>query len=212
LAIVWNYGLRETLTSTRVWLRPVSGTEREALPRALADFGFCIVGFVVGWGLLLVLFPMQIALIFKQAMAVHHEATIATRTYGTWLWLNLAMFAMFCSWPVVVACVMAVVNWISGRDAELAEAKAEGGIMWDRAPLAIGVAALCTLLLLTVSGNVRGEVERLWLFALAPLCVLAACAVGRSTASVRFAALLISLQTGQTLALAGALAPLIRPL
>jgi hypothetical protein len=84
--------------------------------------------------------------------------------------------------------------------------------MWDRAPLAIGVAALCTLLLLTVSGNVRGEVERLWLFALAPLCVLAASVLGRSTASVRFGALLLGLQTLQTLAMAGALAPLIRPL
>jgi hypothetical protein len=155
---------------------------------------------------------MQIGLIFQQAMAAHHEATVAARTYGIWLWLNLVMFAMFCSWPVVTACVVAVMGWVRGRRAELREAKAEDGIMWDRAPLAVGVAALCTLLLLTLSGNVRGEVERLWLFALAPLCVLASCALGRSTASVRFAALLVGLQTLQTLALAGALAPLIRPL
>lgn len=212
LAIVWNYGARNIATSTRLWLRPTSGTERGAMPRALTDVGYCVVGFVLGWGLLLVLFPMHIVLIFKQAMAVHHEATIAARTYGVWLWLNLVMFAMFCSWPVVAACIVAVVGWMRGRCAESPETKAEGGIMWDRAPLAIGVAALCTLLLLTVSGNVRGEVERLWLFALAPLCVLAACTLGRSTASVRFAALLVGLQTMQTLALAGALAPLMRPL
>jgi hypothetical protein len=37
------------------------------------------------------------------------------------------------------------------------------------AALAFGVAAILTILLLTLGGNVRGEVERLWLFTLAPL-------------------------------------------
>jgi hypothetical protein len=177
-----------------------------------------VLGFVAGWALLLVLFPMQIGLIFQQAMAVHHEATIAARTYRIWLWLNLLMFAVFCSWPLVVGCVVAVWRrlreWrIEGfKNSIRPEEKGESSIMWDRAPWAIGVAALCTLLLLTVSGNVRGEVERLWLFALAPLCVLASGILGRAAAEVRFGALLIGLQVAQTLALAGALAPLVRPL
>jgi hypothetical protein len=218
LAIVWHSGAQQTVASTRLWLRPAPGTERGAMPRPLADLGSCILGFMLGWALLLVLFPMQIGLIFRQAMAVHHEATIAARTYGVWVWLNLLMFAMFCSWPVVVGCVMAVLRrlraWRTGSSEGMRnpEEEAEGGIMWDRTALAVGVAALCTLLLLTVSGNVRGEVERLWLFALAPLCVLAAGTLGREAVSLRFAALLVGLQAGQTLALAGALAPLVRPL
>jgi hypothetical protein len=218
LAILWYYGIRRILASTRAWLRPSPGAQREQMPRALADWSYCLLGFVVGWALLLVLFPMQIGLIFQQAMAVHHEATIAARTYGIWVWLNVLMFAVFCSWPLVVGCVMAVLRRLRERrsgspeDIDSSEEKAEGSIMWDRASLAIGVAALCTLLLLSVSGNVRGEVERLWLFALAPLCVLAAGTLGRATAEVRFGALLIGLQAVQTLALAGALAPLVRPL
>jgi hypothetical protein len=223
LAAVWHYGAQKTVTSTRSWLRPAPGTERGAMPRPLADLGSCVLGFMLGWALLLVLFPMQIGLIFRQAMAVHHEATIAARTYGVWVWLNLLMFAMFCSWPVVVGCILAVLRrlrecrlraWRTGSPEGMRnpEEEVEGGIMWDRTALAVGVAALCTLLLLTVSGNVRGEVERLWLFALAPLCVLAAGALGRETVSLRFAALLVGLQAVQTLALAGALAPLVRPL
>jgi hypothetical protein len=188
------------------------------MPRAFADLGFSLAGFIAAWALILVLFPMQIGLIFQQAMAVHHQATIAARTYTTWMWLNVLMFALFCSWPVVVGCVMAISRflreWRTGSVKETGspEEKGEGSIMWDRAPLAVGVAALCTLLLLTISGNVRGEVERLWLFALAPLCVLAAMSLQRGTVSVCLAALLVGLQALQTLALAGAMAPLVQPL
>jgi hypothetical protein len=218
LALGWHYGARQILASTRAWLRPAPGTAREGMPRAVADLAYCVLGFVAGWALLLVLFPMQIGLIFQQAMAVHHEATIAARTYRIWLWLNLLMFAVFCSWPLVVGCVVAVWRHLREWRTEgfensiRPEEKGESSIMWDGAPWAIGVAALCTLLLLTVSGNVRGEVERLWLFALAPLCVLASGILGRAAAEVRFGALLIGLQAAQTLALAGALAPLVRPL
>jgi hypothetical protein len=65
---------------------------------------------------------------------------------------------------------------------------------------------LVVLLLLSVSGNVRGEVERLWLFLLAPLCVL-----GALRLNWRQAGPLLILQAVQTILMAATLAPLVRP-
>lgn len=74
---------------------------------------------------------------------------------------------------------------------------------------ALGIATLVTILLLTLSGSVRGEVERLWVFLLPPLCAWAGLSAPRRLTPVW--CVLLALQAWQVLALAATLMPLIRP-
>jgi hypothetical protein len=82
-------------------------------------------------------------------------------------------------------------------------------VEWNTSRL-LGVAALLLCVLLSLSGNVRGETERLWLFIAPPLCVWAANEYSIAT-SARLLIALLGLQVAQTLLMAGTLAPLIRP-
>ena len=102
--------------------------------------------------------------------------------------MNLPMFALFLGAPLAVGLVK-----------RPTQGRLEIG-------LCFGLAALLTILFLTLSGNVRGEVERLWLFLVAPLAIWAA-----SGLRSREAAVLIGLQIVQTLLMAATLAPLVRP-
>jgi hypothetical protein len=71
---------------------------------------------------------------------------------------------------------------------------------------AVGAATVVSLILLTLSGSVRGEVERVWLFLLAPLAVAAVLRL-----SWRSLIPMLLLQAVQTLLMAATLAPLVRP-
>ncbi len=125
----------------------------------LAFFG---AGFLAAWLLLLLIFPMQPIAIFLNARAAHHFATLSNR--GNWMLLNLVFFSLFCGWPMVVSA-------LSAWRVKIAEnAAGQGAIL-------LGKAALWAMLLLTLSGNVKGEVERLWLFLVPPLCALAAAVI-----------------------------------
>ena len=135
--------------------------------------------------------PLQIV---GNAMAAHRFATLEVRTYWPWVALNLGVWMLFIGWPTVALLAKGVT------------------LYKENAPVAsgicLGLATLITLLLLSLSGNVRGEVERLWLFALAPLCVTAAAGARENW---RVWAVLLSLQALQTLLMAATLAPLVRP-
>ena len=74
----------------------------------------------------------------------------------------------------------------------------------------IGNAALAAIVVQTLSGNVKGEVERLWLFLVPPLCALAAAAIDPAR-NHRWMPLL-ALQILQSILMAAALAPLVRPI
>jgi cytochrome bd-type quinol oxidase subunit 2 len=74
----------------------------------------------------------------------------------------------------------------------------------------IGGAALAAILVLTLSGNVKGEVERLWLFLVPPLCVLTAASI--APARDRRWLPLLALQIIQSILMAAGLAPLVRPI
>ena len=139
--------------------------------------------------------PLEIAL---QAGRAHRFATLETRGYWPWVWLNLVVWLPFIGWPVVALLVGGVKLY---KESALRASFGAPGIC-------LGIATLGVLVLLCLSGNVRGEVERLWLFALAPICALAAATptVGWKT----WAALLV-LQAVQTLLMAATLAPLVRP-
>jgi hypothetical protein len=190
-------------------------------------------GFVVAWVFIVLLFPQQPLRIYQQAMAAHHAATLATRSYLLWAPLNLVMFALFAGWPAVLAAL-----WAAFRPRVPVETV--GGEREIDGTLSIGRATLLIVLILTLSGQVRGEVERLWFFLLPPLCALAAMMLvgegrtgspdGRGESAGADGTALeaatsgkigpathwlwagaIALQTCQSLMMAAALAPLVRP-
>ncbi|HVF09784.1 MAG TPA: hypothetical protein VNA16_03230 [Abditibacteriaceae bacterium] len=174
----------------------------------LVDLALLAAGFVALWMLLLVLLPMQPLAIFTNAMAAHQLATLKSRDYWGWAGLNFLTFALFIGWPVVVAVV-----------AQIVRARRTKGRPWREycallrePPIAIGWATVLTMIALSFSGNVRGEVERLWLFLLPPLCAFAVSGFQRveTKTAYTWGGLLI-LQAVQTLFMAATLAPLVRP-
>lgn len=185
------------------------------MPRPIFDLVCCALGFFAAWLVMCALLPMQPFAIFTNAMQAHHAATGNRNRWG-WAWLNLVVFAFFCGWPLVVA--------LAARIAKTKTVESKSRIATDGASKALGWATLGALLLLSVSGNVRGEAERLWMFALPPLCAFAAAAfapgelshhivVPRDVMRHEYSCLgaLLFLQTVQTVVMTGALAPLVRP-
>jgi len=153
---------------------------------------------------------MQPIVIFRQAMAAHHFATLAARQSRDWLWLNIFLFWLFCGWPLVALC--------AGRAMRLARER-------SNASTSLFGATVFVLAAMTISGGVRGETERLWMPFLPPLCVFAASALAdgmAATATLKSrarvlevwvcGATLLLLQAAQTLMMAAALAPLVRPI
>ena len=161
---------------------------------AVATAGWLGAAFVLTWAILAAwggFNPLEIAV---NAGRAHRFATLETRGYWPWVWLNLAVWALFVGWPAVALLARGVKLYPENA------ARASG--------FALGMATLIVLLLLCLSGNVRGEVERLWLFALAPMCAVAAC---HDELRARSWAILLGLQALQTLLMAATLAPLVRP-
>lgn len=143
--------------------------------------------FAATWLLLALVFAFNPLAVLLNAMEAHRFATLRFRSYAPWAAMNLLVWAAFAGFALVAA--------LFKRPRALSIAQQ------------IGWAALATLLLLTLSGNVRGEVERLWLFLLAPLAVCAA----SDDLSARETIGLLCLQGVQTLLLAATLGPLVRP-
>ena len=142
--------------------------------------------------------PLEIV---ANARAAHHFATLEVRSYFPWVVLNLGVWALFCGWPIVL-------NWIPAKHDGARELIMLRGQSQGRAGFCLGLATLGVLVALSLSGNVRGEVERLWLFSLAPLCVFAAWNFSKNP---RLTMVFLGFQAGQTLVMAATLAPLVRP-
>ena len=139
--------------------------------------------------------------VMTQATAAHKFATLSVRSYWPWVVLNLFVWTVFCGWPLVVSL---------GEAARLRKeliirsgTRKEANVFPMELAFALGT--ISTLVLLCLLGQVRGEVERLWLFLLAPL---AAPVVARSG---KEATALAVLQGVQTLVMAATIAPLVRP-
>jgi len=143
--------------------------------------------------------PLQVA---HAASRAHEFATLLVRSYAPWAGLNLVVWAIFCGWPVVISLVGSALS----RKELIIRTRTR---IWGRCPdiaLALALGTISTILALSLSGQVRGEVERLWLFLLAPLSACALVGKGKSAVA------LVLLQAIQTLVMAAALAPLIRPI
>ncbi len=160
--------------------------------------GTLLAGFLGGWLLICLVFPMSPLTVFTQAMAAHRAATVAHRG-SLWIAVNVLMFALFCGWPAVVASLRSLVLPRSSTVVS-----------------SFAFAAWLTIILLTLSGSARGEVERLWLFLIPPVCIGAVASWDETSAPVKSiviaACALIMLQAAQTLMMASTLAPLVRPL
>ena len=184
---------------------------REAYP--LRDFatGVCFFGFgfVAAGILLMLIFPMQPFAIFHNAMAAHRSATLVHRTGAAWPLMNLVFFLPFCGWPVVTACLTA---WRGESGGVIQEAKNMSirPVSSLQSSFLIGGATLAAIVAQTLSGGVRGEVERLWLFLVPPLCALASASIAPAKTS-RWRPLL-ALQIAQSVLMAAGLAPLVRPI
>lgn len=164
-----------------------------------ARLGAVVGGFVVGWLLLIVLFPMNLPAIFTQAMAAHRFATLQSRSWSLWVWINIIIFALFAGLPLWWMSLCSAFNAVREKRVSLATQ--------------IGIAALLTMILVSISGNARGEVERLWLFLIAPLAILAAQWITEVPVRKQFYGIIALLGAAclQTLLMATALGPLVRP-
>ncbi|RYX83453.1 hypothetical protein EON83_14800 [bacterium] len=157
--------------------------------------------FVVAW-LIAALWgsfnPLQVML---QGTAAHKFATLSVRSYWPWVVLNLFIWAVFSGIPLVVSLTEAA---RMRKELIIRTGTRKEANVFPMA-LAFALGTISTLVLLCLLGQVRGEVERLWLFLLAPL---AASVVVRSG---KEATLLAGLQGVQTLIMAATIAPLVRP-
>jgi hypothetical protein len=179
-----------------VWMR------RATIGLGIKELLLVAVTFFVTWFVLSNIFPMQPWPVFSQAMAAHRFATVNSRSRIAWTLLNLLSFAVFCGWPVVVASLLAV--------REVWRERTNTPHLMPAIACAIGLAGFLVIVLLDLSGKALGEVERLWMFLLPPLCILAALHLRRR--DVKIVMSLLFLQAIQTLLMAAWLAPLVLPI
>ncbi len=145
---------------------------------------------------------MKLHVILRQGMAAHREFTWVgfRRDYPTWLVLNVVEFACFLGLPLCIAVIGA------GR-----EAVRRGWRGLSQADL-VGLAGVLVLLLLNLSGSVRGEVGRVWLFMMPPLVLWAGHWLSSAAPGKRALVLVTAVLTVLQLALLGpALTPVVMP-
>ena len=177
------------------WSRPAE-TRRARMRNALPPAAWLALGVAVVW-VLLVVFLGQDPLAMAARSAESHRSVIAGfhRAYGIWVWMNLVEYGVFLG-PALAALV------VCGASA----ARARGG------PAAcLAMATLAALALLDLSGTVRAEVGRIWLFFAAPLAVIAAGACLPTVGHPRRLWLTVALQVVALLALVAAVHPSVRP-
>ncbi len=150
-----------------LWIGIASCRQRNVLLKRLVPF---VAGLMLPLILLYLLFGLNLVTVLKIALTAHGGVT-ERRWRGVWLAGNLIDFFVFIGLPIallfMVSCWHCVKQWF--RAANVSE----------RSPAdALLLSYVVTLLLLDVSGVVRGEVARIWMFLMpAPLVWAARLAV-----------------------------------
>jgi hypothetical protein len=123
------------------------------------------IGLVSVWAIYYLAYRVSFLEIVRAGTAVHTELN---RTYTTWLGYNLYDFFLFLSLPVLVLALASLKTAVKILPAAKRDNSPE-----IAHSLALLLTFWITLLALNLSGIVRGEVARLWMF-LVPLAILAA--------------------------------------
>lgn len=116
-------------------------------------------GFLLPWIVLALLTGYDPVASFRAAMDQHRSIAVASRSYGTWLVWNPYDFLLLLGPAVLIPAAASLIRRGGGERPALRV-------------LAWGWWAL--LLVLILSGTVRGEVGRIWLFLMPFACALAA--------------------------------------
>ncbi len=135
--------------------------------------------------------PIAVAI---QALSAHRGVTMIEegRTYWKWALMNPVECAVFAGIPAIIAALSLPGLRRPSKKARLRESGA--------ASLPRFLAAwLILFLLLDLSGVVRGEVGRIWLFLLWPVAMAAGTAISNRADAGRTTALLVLMQVAQAL-------------
>ena len=160
LAVVPLVGLLALTPET-----PAGDGWRDLARAARWDRGLLLAaGFLLPWIVLALLTGYDPWASFRAAVEQHGAIAVASRSYGTWLAWNPYDLLLLLGPAVLVPAAASLAGRIGGRTEE--------GWRPVFRVLAWGWWAL--LLLLLLSGTVRGEVGRIWLFLMPFACVLAA--------------------------------------
>lgn len=166
----------------------------------LLGFG---AGVLVGLGLWYAA-GVDAARVFSEGLGAHSSITgqASYRSYGVWVWLNLVEFAIFMGLPLAVLAIASIPR-IIGTLREVSS---------SALPSYLGAAALLTLLMLDLSGTVKAETGRLWLFFVPWLAAGAAPELVEERGSRRHLLVMtLALTAAQLLLMAWTMQPIVRP-
>ena len=142
--------------------------------------------------------------VFAQGLGAHAELTgpASFRSYWIWVWMNFVEFAIFLGLPLTVLVVASVPGMIRAL-------QRKAGMML---PAYLGMTAVIALLLLDLSGVVRGETGRLWmLFAPWLAAGVAPTVMDEGGSCWRLVAIVCALTGIQLLLMAWTMQPIMRP-
>ena len=166
--------------------------KRRADVRSAARAGIlALAGFAVFYLVLYIVWGYRPIAVVRASLLAHREVTTISfaRTYWKWVLMNPVECALFVGLPLTAAAV-----W-SAR--ALARGAKQSGLRWFL------LSALLVFVALDLSGVVRGEVGRIWLFLLWPAAVAGGTWLAARAEHGPVAALLILLQVLQALLMRG---------
>ncbi len=131
--------------------------------------GAFLAGLILPLAVLAVGTGFNVVASVRVALERHHAMAIATRSYGTWLLGNPADFALLLGPGVALLLLVGLAPSLRRR-VGLAPTP---GWQWSFGVRSVGIAIGSLFLLLWLSGSVRGEVGRIWLFFMPFACLFA---------------------------------------
>lgn len=158
MVIVGLYGAAWWIVVRRV--NSTAGTGSRLKPALLAGLKIAMA-FTLGcasiWLLYWLFYGVNPLDVISTGSRLAFESTTGNRSYAVWLLGNPIDFFVFLGFPIAILLICNLIKRVS----------------FPRSLLPIAVATFGTLLLLWLSGSVRGEVGRLWMY-FGPLLVLIA--------------------------------------
>ncbi len=175
-----------------------SDTRSAAVP--LLALGAGVLGGVGLWYAM----GLDAAEVFSRGLGAHSSITgrASFRSYGVWVWMNLVEFAIFAGLPLTVLAVASAPG-IARTLREIAS---------SALPAYLGASAILAILLLDLSGTVKGETGRLWLLFVPWLAAaVAPDLVDRDGTRWKLLALTCALTALQVLLMGWTMQPIVRP-